>query len=101
MSEPIWTIRALLAWTTDYLAKKGTPPATARLESQLLLAHVLKCKKLDLLVRYEEVPAEPDRSAFRELIKRHRRKHAFPFCYWSGSRTWTHSRPPQRDSNAD
>lgn len=84
MSEPVWTIRALLAWTTDYLAKKGTPPAVARLESQLLLAHVLKCKKVDLLVRYEDVPAEPDRSAFRELIKR--RLDGLPVAYLVGSR---------------
>lgn len=57
MSEPVWTIRALLAWTTDYLAKKGAAPSTARLEAQLLLAHVLRCKKVDLIVRFEEIPA--------------------------------------------
>jgi len=84
MSEPVWTIRALLAWTTDFLAKKGTPPATARLESQLLLAHVLRCSKVDLLVRFEEVPADPQRAAFRELIKR--RVDGLPVAYLVGSR---------------
>ena len=84
MSEPVWTIRALLAWTTDFLAKKGTPPSTARLESQLLLAHVLRCSKVDLLVRFEEVPADPQRAAFRELIKR--RVDGLPVAYLVGSR---------------
>lgn len=84
MSEPVWTIRALLTWTTDFLAKKGTPPSTARLESQLLLAHVLRCSKVDLLVRFEDVPAEPQRAAFRELIKR--RVDGLPVAYLVGSR---------------
>ena len=84
MSEPIWTIRALLTWTTDYLTTKGASAATARLEAQLLLAHVLKCKKVDLLVRYEEIPAEPQRVAFRELIKR--RVDGLPVAYLVGFR---------------
>src|SRR3569623_1136717 len=66
MSEPaatpiVWTIRALLTRTTEFLAKKGTAPAAARLEAQLLLAHVLRCKKVDLLVRYDEQPSEQQR----------------------------------------
>jgi release factor glutamine methyltransferase len=84
MSEPVWTIRALLTWTTDFLANKGAPAATARLEAQLLLAHVLRCKKVDLLVRYEEIPAEPQRAAFREMIKR--RVDGLPVAYLVGSR---------------
>ncbi|MFO0803177.1 MAG: peptide chain release factor N(5)-glutamine methyltransferase [Gemmataceae bacterium] len=84
MSEPVWTIRDLLGWTTDYLAKKGASPSTARLEAQLLLAHVLRCKKVDLLVRFEEIPPEPQRAAFRELIKR--RTDGLPVAYLVGSR---------------
>ena len=89
MSEPattptVWTIRALLTWTTEYLAKKGTPPATARLEAQLLLAHVLKCKKVDLLVRYDEEPKEEHRAEFKSFIKR--RVEGWPVAYLIGSR---------------
>lgn len=80
----VWTIQALLAWTTDFLAKKGTPPFAARLEAQLLLAHVLKCKKVDLMVRYEEQPAEAERTAFRELIKR--RVDGWPVAYLLGEK---------------
>ncbi|HEY3790126.1 MAG TPA: peptide chain release factor N(5)-glutamine methyltransferase, partial [Urbifossiella sp.] len=89
MSEPaapptVWTIRALLTWTTDFLAKKGAPAATARLEAQLLLAHVLKCKKVDLLVRYDEQPNEEQRAEYKTLIKR--RTDGFPVAYLIGSR---------------
>lgn len=82
--SPVWTIKALLDWTTDYLAKKGPAPQAARLEAQLLLAHVLKCPKIDLMVRYDEQPAEADRTAFRDLIKR--RVDAWPVAYLVGSR---------------
>jgi release factor glutamine methyltransferase len=84
MADQVWTIGALLKWTTDYLASKGAALATARLEAQLLLAHVLKCKKVDLLVRHDEIPPEPQRSAFRELIKR--RVDGLPVAYLVGSR---------------
>ena len=80
----VWTIKALLDWTTDFLAKKGPAPATARLEAQILLAYVLGCKKVDLLVRYDEQPGEPDRAAFRALIKR--RVDGWPVAYLVGSR---------------
>jgi len=84
MADPVWTIRALLTWTTEFLTKKGAAAATARLESQLLLAHALRCKKVDLLVRYDEVPRDDQRAAFRELFKR--RLEGFPVAYLVGSR---------------
>jgi release factor glutamine methyltransferase len=80
----VWTIKALLDWTTDFLAKKGPDPKAARLEAQILLAHVLGCKKIDLMVRYDEQPAEADRTAYRELIKR--RVDAWPVAYLVGFR---------------
>jgi release factor glutamine methyltransferase len=76
----VWTIKALLNWTTEFLASKGVE--AARLEAQLLLAHVLNCQKIDLLVRYDEQPAEADRARFRELIKR--RVEGWPVAYLIG-----------------
>jgi release factor glutamine methyltransferase len=84
MPVPVWTIGKLLAWTTDYFVQKGAAASAARLEAQLLLAHDLRCKKVDLLVRHEEVPREPQRAEFRELIKR--RIEGFPVAYLVGSR---------------
>src|SRR5437016_10309956 len=78
----VWTIKALVAWTTDFLAKKGVEGPRA--EAQILLAHVLKCKKVDLLVRYDEQPSEAERNRFKELI--HRRVAGWPVAYLVGTR---------------
>jgi release factor glutamine methyltransferase len=64
----VWTIKALLAWTTEFLASKGIE--SPRAEAQILLAHVLRCGKVDLLIRYDEQPSEAERTRFRELIQR-------------------------------
>ena len=78
----LWTIKALLAWTTDFLAKKGIE--NPRADSQILLAHVLDCKKVDLLVNYDQQPSEPDRNRFKELIQR--RVAGWPVAYLVGTR---------------
>lgn len=78
----VWTIQALLAWTTDFLAQKGIE--NPRADAQILLAHVLKCKKIDLVVRHDEQPSEAERTRFRELIQR--RVAGWPVAYLVGSR---------------
>ncbi len=81
----VWTIKALLEWTAGFLAHKGgLPPAAAGNEARILLAHVLKCKKVDLLVRHEEQPEEVDRARFRELIRR--RVDGWPVAYLVGEK---------------
>ena len=78
----VWTIRALLAWTTDFLKSKGNDEA--KREAELLLAHVLGCKRVDLFVRFEEQPTDADRAKFRELIQR--RVAGWPVAYLVGVR---------------
>jgi release factor glutamine methyltransferase len=78
----IWTIKALLNWTTEFLAKKGIE--NPRADAQILLAHVLKCKRVDLIVRYNEEPQEAERTRFRELIQR--RVGGWPVAYLVGTR---------------
>ncbi len=80
----VWTIKALLDWTGDFFARKGIPPQTAKLEARIVLAHVLKCKPIDLLVRYSEQPDEKSRATFRELILR--RADGWPVAYLVGQR---------------
>lgn len=80
--ETTWTIQALLNWTTDYLQRKGIE--SPRTEAQILLAYVLGCKRVDLLVRYDEVPTEAQRRQYRELIQR--RVAGWPTAYLVGSR---------------
>ena len=63
-----WTINRLLEWTTKFLGEKGA--ASPRLEAQVLLAHALKCSRTALYTRFEDVPADAERAAFRELVQR-------------------------------
>jgi release factor glutamine methyltransferase len=78
----VWTIQALLKWTADYLRGKGVE--AARLESEVLLAHVLTCPRIELIARSLEVPADADRARFRELIKR--RVEGWPVAYLVGTK---------------
>lgn len=77
-----WTVKDLLTWTTKYLHGKGIE--AARLEAQVLLAHVLDCPKIDLMVRYAEEPTEAERTRFRELVRR--RVEHWPVAYLIGRR---------------
>ena len=82
MASETWTVRKLLEWTEDFLRKKGVE--SARLEAQILLAHALGCKKIDLYVRHEDEPSEDKRTAFREMIKK--RAEGMPVAYLVGHR---------------
>ncbi|RME37177.1 MAG: peptide chain release factor N(5)-glutamine methyltransferase, partial [Planctomycetota bacterium] len=45
-NEAFWTIARLLDWTAAYLAERGVEEA--RLSAELLLAHALNCRRIDL-----------------------------------------------------
>jgi release factor glutamine methyltransferase len=68
MTEQPWTVGRLRDWTTQHLKSKGFE--SARLETELLLAHALGCSKMDLYVRNAEEPTEAERARFRELLKK-------------------------------
>jgi release factor glutamine methyltransferase len=78
----VWTIKALLTWTTDYLAKKGIE--NPRADAQILLGHVLGYDKTYLLVNYDQQPSEADRNRYKELIQR--RLAGWPVAYLVGRR---------------
>jgi release factor glutamine methyltransferase len=82
MATETWTVRRLLEWTEEFLRKKGFE--SPRLEAQILLAHALGCKKIDLYVRHDEEPSEDRRAAFREMIKK--RAEGMPVAYLVGHR---------------
>jgi release factor glutamine methyltransferase len=77
-----WTIGRLLQWTTGYLKERGAE--SPRLEAEVLLAHACGCKRIDLYTRFDEIPAEPVRAAFRELVRR--RAEGTPVAYLVGRR---------------
>jgi release factor glutamine methyltransferase len=63
-----WTTLAVLDWTTKRFTEAGI--ASARLEAQLLLAHILKCSRTQLYTGFDKPLAEPELAGYRELIKR-------------------------------
>ena len=81
MTDEVWTPLKLLNWTKDYFQRKGIEEP--RLEAELLLAHALGWKRIDLYSRFE-TPVPPDKlSAFREMVKR--RASREPAQYIMGS----------------
>ena len=63
-----WTTLAVLDWTTQRFAEAGI--SSARLEAQLLLAHVLQCTRMQLYTGFDKPLAEAELAAYRGLIKR-------------------------------
>jgi release factor glutamine methyltransferase len=63
-----WTTLAVLDWTTQRFTEAGI--GAARLEAQLLLAHVLRCSRMQLYTGFDKPLAEPELIGYRELIKR-------------------------------
>ncbi len=79
-TEQPWTIGRLLDWTTNYLGQKGAE--SPRLDSEVLLAHALGCKRIDLYARHSEEAPEPGRQKFRELVRQ--RIEGCPVAYLVG-----------------
>ncbi|MBI2067314.1 MAG: peptide chain release factor N(5)-glutamine methyltransferase [Deltaproteobacteria bacterium] len=67
MSE-VWTSLRLIQWTTDYFSKGGIP--NPRLDAELLLAHILKCARIDLYLKHDWRVGDKDLSLFRGLLQR-------------------------------
>jgi release factor glutamine methyltransferase len=63
-----WTTLAVLDWTAKRFADEGI--ASARLEAQLLLAHVLGCTRTQLYTGFDKPLAEAELAGYRELIRR-------------------------------
>ena len=82
MAPELWTVGRLLQWTTDYL--KGRGADSPRLDAEVLLAEALGCRRIELYTRFEEVPPEPPRAAFRDLVRR--RAEGTPVAYLVGRR---------------
>lgn len=82
MSDDVWTVGRLLTWTTDWLATKGSD--SARLDAEVLLAHVRGCPRIALYTAFDEPVDEEGRARFRGLVKR--RGEGEPVAYLVGSR---------------
>lgn len=67
MSET-WTLQRVLNWTIGYFNEKQIPEP--RLSAELLLAHVLSCKRIELYVQFERLLSPEERAGYRALIQR-------------------------------
>jgi release factor glutamine methyltransferase len=65
---PDWTILKLLEWTTAYF--KSHAIESPRAAAELLLAHVLRLKRVDLYVRYDQPLIAAELELYKTLIKR-------------------------------
>jgi len=74
------TILELLTKTTDYFSKTGIE--SPRLNAELLLCDVLRCRRLDLYLKFEEVPDTQQIDKFRDYVKR--RAKSEPLQYITG-----------------
>jgi release factor glutamine methyltransferase len=66
-SEP-WTITRLLAWTTPFLKQRDID--SPRLSAEILLAHALKCDRIELYTRHDAVPDQSALGSFRENVRK-------------------------------
>lgn len=62
-----WTVGRLIASTRTYLESRGVEDA--RLCAELLLAHVLSCRRIELYARFDAVPGDAQRAQYRELVR--------------------------------
>lgn len=66
--QEIWNIQKVLNWTLPYFEKHQV--AEARLSAELLLSHVLKCKRLDLYLQFDRILTGPELKEYRSFIER-------------------------------
>lgn len=74
------TIVEVLKLSADYLQKHGSD--SSRLDAELLLAHALKLRRLDLYLKFDRLMSEGDLSAYRNLVAR--RAKGEPVAYLVG-----------------
>lgn len=81
-SEGPWTILSLLKWTTSYFTSHDidNPRSTA----EVLLAHVLKLKRIDLYLQYDRPMHADELAPYKALIKRRAARE--PVAYITGTR---------------
>ena len=66
------TVLEVIQRSTDFLAKKGVE--SARLQTELLLAEVLKLPRMQLYLNFERALTAAETEAFREFIRRRGRR---------------------------
>ncbi len=94
-SEPRWTVRSMLAWSRDWLAKKGIE--NPRLDAELLLANALQVARIKLYVDHDKPLEGSELARFKSLILR--RAEREPVAYLLGTKEF-YGRPFAVDKRA-
>ncbi len=81
-SRTLWTVGAVLEWTAGWFARRGI--RSARLDAEVLLAHVLGVDRVRLYVDYHRPLTPSERAAYRALVTR--RARGEPVAYLVGQR---------------
>jgi release factor glutamine methyltransferase len=76
-TQQAWTIGGLLDWTARYLATKGSD--FPRLDAEVLLAHSVNCRRIELYTRHGDPVSDSERAAFRDLVRK--RLEGCPVAY--------------------
>jgi release factor glutamine methyltransferase len=77
-----WTIIKLLEWTTSYFASRAIE--SPRAGAEILLAHVLNLKRVDLYLRYDQPLMQTELERYKAMIRRRVRRE--PVAYITGCR---------------
>ena len=77
-----WTVRSLLAWAREWLAKKGVD--SPRLDAELLLSHALSCSRTRLYVDFDKPLSAEELARVKPLFQR--RGNREPVAYILGVR---------------
>lgn len=67
-TQTVWTVARLLDWTRSHFEHHSLDEP--RLAAEILLAHALGCKRIELYTRFDRVPEPEKLAAFRELVKK-------------------------------
>lgn len=63
-----WTVLSLIQWGTEYLQSKGME--SPRLTIELLLAHLLRCRRIELYTNFDKPLLAEDLSGFKTILNR-------------------------------
>lgn len=77
-----WTILELVRWTTDYFGSHHLE--SPRAEAEILLAHTLGARRIDLYLNHDQPLDKDERQRFKTAIKR--RLSGEPAAYITGTR---------------
>ncbi len=81
-----WTIKGILEVTTAYLKQKGVQ--SPRLDAEVLLAHLMNYRRLDLYLRFDQPLSEEEVAGYRSLVRRRARREPLQYIrgrqeFWS------------------